>query len=185
MVHGVSSANIWQFQVLFVFYHCAPFLQFLNCNSQIDMFLLQVCQYLKLKTCLWSCKKEWFNLELEPKIIFQRQSGMSYIFRNSTVMARSPFQYKTELNCLQESKAIIKKKFIRNKHYLLLLPVDQEKKEKKLLYKEPHVHQISWTASQRCSVNVNHCRVWGSFPLKKKKKDKTQKPFPFVSVTGH
>lgn len=29
---------------------------------------LQVCQYLKLKTCLWSCKKEWFNLELEPKI---------------------------------------------------------------------------------------------------------------------
>lgn len=52
-----------------LYFTIPPFLQFLNCNSQMDMFLLQVCQYLKLKTCLWSCKKEWFNLELEPKIV--------------------------------------------------------------------------------------------------------------------
>lgn len=32
-----------------LYFTIPPFLQFLNCNSQIDMILLQVCQYLKLK----------------------------------------------------------------------------------------------------------------------------------------
>lgn len=50
---------------------------------------------------------------------------MSFIFRNSTVMARSPFQYKTKPNCLQESKQIFKKICKEKKHYLLSLPVDQ------------------------------------------------------------
>lgn len=54
-----------------------PFLQFLDCNSQINMFsrvrsfnmflLRKICQYLKLNTCLWWCTTEWHNLELKPK----------------------------------------------------------------------------------------------------------------------
>lgn len=173
-----------------LYFTIPSFLQFLNYNSQIGMFpgsmfhastcfTFKVCQYLKLKTCLWSCKKEWFNLELEPKIDLSRQSGMSSIFRNSTVTARSPFQYKTKPNCLQESKKLFKKIY----------------KEKDIIFScylwtnnfffftKNHMSiQISWTASKNCSVNVNHCKVPGSFPPEE---NKPSQPSPFVSVPGH
>lgn len=131
-----------------LYFTIPPFLQFLNYNSQIGMFpgsmfhastcfTFKVCQYLKLKTCLWSCKKEWFNLELEPKIDLSRQSGMSSIFRNSTVMARSPFQYKTKPNCLQESKRLFKKIY---KEKDIIFSCYLWTNNFFFLYWEPHVH---------------------------------------------
>lgn len=46
-------------------------------------------------------------------------------------------------------------------HYLLLLLVDQEKKNKKThFFPKNHMFiQVSWTASEHCSVNVNHCSL--------------------------
>lgn len=53
-----------------LYFAIPPFLQFLNYNSPIDMFpgsmfhastpftFKSVNTYLKLKTCLWSCKKK-------------------------------------------------------------------------------------------------------------------------------
>lgn len=99
---------------------------------------------------------------------------MSYIFRNSTVMARSPFQYKTKPNCLQESKQLFKKKkiFIKKKHYLLLLPVDQGTKN--LFTKNPTFIQIPCTASrqQHCSV-TQPLQSLRSSPLEKQKSPET------------
>lgn len=99
MVHGVSVQTFDNTVsiILFVSLSIPPFLQFLDCNSQMNMFsrvrsfnmflLRKICQYLKLNTCLWWCIIEWHNLELKPKRTSKNKMEMLRYLQRSTMMA--------------------------------------------------------------------------------------------------
>lgn len=123
-----------------LYFAIPSFLQFLNCNSQInvslkhvscfDKFLLQVCLYLKLNTCLWSCKNKWFNLELEPKMTFKGNQGCPISLEIALWWLNLLFNTKQSQTVYKSQKQLFKK-FILKIHYLLVTCGPRKKKNTK------------------------------------------------------